>query len=492
MTPPRGFIRGLRAVGVVGLAGFMLACGSKSSPPTDLPLCADTGIPELERTPLVVPRQARALDAVDVRTQLEAIPGLTVLDERQLEGARFFTLDFAQPTDHSQPEGEHFSQRLTLLHRAPEAPMVLETQGEALSAEPLVTEPTRLLGGNQLSVEHRFHGTSRPASGDWTRLTAEQAAADVHEVVEAFKPLYPGRWLSTGLFEGGTAALIHRSLYPDDVFATLPYALWHSTGLEDARPAQYLTRVGSDACRLRLQALQRSALERRGELLPLVDGLSGAGTHFSVLGEDKALEFAVVELPFRFWQRYGLGAWTCDNLPDPSAPAAQLFAFVNEVGALAAAFSDEGLQARAPLDYRFATQLGSPAYSEEPPLRPLLHYPGEHGVALLPPTGVEKPFDGQLMARVEAWMSSGATRILAVHGELDPWVASAFDANPCADSYRLIASGGVGVYGTLEALSEPARSFVFGKLTEWAGSPVTATSKPGAPESLDPERSRGH
>ena len=475
------------------LLGLLSACGKTAPTPAGIPACADPGIPELTRTPQALPPRVHVLDAVDLRTQLEAIPGLSVLDEQQVDGFRLFALDFEQPADHSQPDGEHFKQRLMLFHSASDAPMVLDTEGEEISTEPIAAEPVYLLGGNQITVEHRFYGTSRPASGDWKLLTLEQASADVHRVVETFKPLYPGRWLSTGVFKGGTSALLHRYLYPDDVVATLPYSLWHSTGLEDPRPASHLARVGSDACRLRLQALQRSILERREELLPLVDALSKDGAHFTVLGDDKALEFSAVELSFRFWQRYGLGTWTCDNLPDPSAPAADLLAFVNDAGALSLAFSDEGLEAEAPLHYQFATQLGSPAYPEEP-LRPLLRYPGEHGAARFPPTTVDKTFDGQLMARVEAWMSTDATRILAVHGELDPWGASAFDANPCMDSYRLIASGGIGYYGTLAALAEPARGFVFDKLAEWAGSPVKATWAPVDPRlrAPGPAPSRSH
>ncbi|MET8566689.1 hypothetical protein [Streptomyces sp. NPDC004783] len=40
-----------------------------------------------------------------------------------------------------------------------------------------------MLGGNQIGVEHRFFGTSRPAAPGLTRLTIRQAADDQHRVV---------------------------------------------------------------------------------------------------------------------------------------------------------------------------------------------------------------------------------------------------------------------------------------------------------------------
>ncbi|WNG39049.1 hypothetical protein F0U61_39305 [Archangium violaceum] len=468
-------MKGIWLRSVVGLLGAALLPACDKTPPPEIPVCSEPGIPELEPQTQVRPGPVRSLAAVDIRTQLESIPGLTVLDEVQVDGFRFFTLDFEQPADHLNPQGERFLQRMTLFHSAVDAPMVMDTEGEAIFAEPIAAEPVYLLGANQITVEHRFFGTSRPASGDWKLLTIEQASADFHRVVETFKPIYGARWLSTGVFKGGTAAILHRYFYPDDVYATVPYALQHSQGLEDERPGHRLSQLGDQACRQRLEELQRAALERREELLPLVNAMASEGTRFDTLGPDRALEFAVVELPFNFWQRYGLEVWDCSNLPAPTLSAQELFNFVLDVGGLAYAFSDEGLETDAPLRYQYATQFGSPHYPEEH-LRPLLRYPGEHEVTRFPPTGVEKRFEGQLMKRVEEWMRTDAQRMLLVHGTLDPWTASTFDVNVCKGAYRLVVPDSNGFYGVLGELNEPARGFVFSKLSEWAGVPVREPS----------------
>ncbi len=466
----------LRLLAAPLLVALLPACGEKPKPPEMPAVCAAPGIPGFERS-VAGPARAASLQApADLHAFLRSSPGLTVLEEREVDGFRFFILDFEQPADHARPDGERFLQRMTLFHRSAEAPMVIDTEGQALFAEPIAAEPVYMLGGNQITVEHRFYGSSRPASGDWKLLTIEQASADFHRVVETLKPYYRGRWLSTGVFKGGTAAILHRYLYPDDVYATLPYALQHSSGLEDPRPAEHLARVGEDACRVRLTALQSSALERREELVPMLDELAADGLHFNTLGADKALEFTVVEMPFFFWQRAGLSPWTCAALPDPSAPAADLFSFVADVGGVFR-FADELLQDEMSLRYQYATQFGAPQLREDP-LSALLRYPGARAPARFPPAGVDKSFDAQLMERAAEWMRTDAARVLLVHGDLDPWASSTFDTNPCKDSYRLIASGSVGFYGELGDLTGEARTFVFDKLAQWGGVPVTDTPFP--------------
>ncbi|MBN1273176.1 MAG: hypothetical protein JXB26_12995 [Candidatus Aminicenantes bacterium] len=70
-----------------------------------------------------------------------------------------------------------------------------------------------MLGANQIYVGHRFMGKSRPAIMDWQYLTAEQAAADFHRVVDLFKKIYSGKWLSFGSSKNGSTALFHKRFY---------------------------------------------------------------------------------------------------------------------------------------------------------------------------------------------------------------------------------------------------------------------------------------
>ncbi|WP_366935083.1 hypothetical protein [Pyxidicoccus fallax] len=338
------------------------------------------------------PLASGTAEAVDIRVRLESIPGLTILSDTEENGFRFFILDYEQPVDHRHPAGARFQQRLSLMHRSTSAPMVLDTEGAELFAEPVPSEPADLLQGNQLAVEHRFFGTSRPESLDWSKLTVWQAAADAHRVAEAFKPLYRGRWLSTGVFKGGTAALTHRFFFPGDVVATVPYSAHHARGLTDERHARFLrTQAGDAACREKLEAVQRAALTRREALRPFVEALAEQGFTFDVLGADRALEFAVVELPFGFWEFYGF-YWSCDDIPAPDVSDAELFGFISFVAAPEFVHSDQALEASAPLYYQRATQLGGPGYPQAH-LWPLLRYPGQDVATRYPPYGVPKHYE---------------------------------------------------------------------------------------------------
>ncbi|MFP2928963.1 hypothetical protein ACLESO_27945 [Pyxidicoccus sp. 3LG] len=456
---------GRRMVGGV-LTVWLVACGGTS---------------ELEVPAEGLARQEAEAREVDIRVQLESIPGITILSDTWAGDFRFFILDYDQPVDHLRPWGARFQQRMSLMHRSSSAPMVLDTEGATLFAEPIPSEPADLLRANQLTVEHRYFGTSRPASLDWSRLNVWQAATDIHRVAEAFKPLYRGRWLSTGVFKGGTSALLHRFFYPGDVRATVPYVAHHSRGLTDARHARFLrTQVGDAVCRQKLEAVQQAALSRREALLPFVEALGAQGFTFDVLGADRAFEFAVVELSFRFWEFYSF-QWTCDDIPAADVSDEELFAYVSFVSSLEYVFSDQALEGEAPFYYQSATQLGGLGFPEAH-LRPLLRYPGEHVATRFPPYGVAKHYEPWTLALVEAWTRYEAKRVLLVYGDLSPWSASAFDVSARNDSYRVMASGTIGFFGTLSLLPEPERGFLLGRLSEWAGVPVQLPEATGALE----------
>jgi hypothetical protein len=50
-------------------------------------------------------------------------------------------------------------------------------------------ELTRLLGANQIIVEHRFFGKSVPSPVNWADLTVRQSADDLHAVVMALRAI---------------------------------------------------------------------------------------------------------------------------------------------------------------------------------------------------------------------------------------------------------------------------------------------------------------
>nr|AYM53914.1 lipoprotein [Corallococcus coralloides] len=458
------------------LAALLLtqACGG------EVPATPEPFVPE------ATARTTDRLESEDILTQLQSIPGLYVLGERfsPFPGTRFFDLAFQLPADHRHPDGEQFSLYATLLHRSVEAPMVLYSGGYMLSTRPSQTEPTALLGGNQLSLEHRFFGSSRPFSNDGSLLRIEQVAGDYHRVIQALKPLYSGRWMTTGGSKGGKTAVYHRSLYPDDVDATVAYVAPNTRGLHDVSYALFLNRVGSEDCRARLRAFQREALRRREELRPHLDALSAAtGYGFNVLGPDRTLEFGIVELPFYFWQ-YGDASW-CETIPAPGASSDELFAFLDGVDDLIYTYADELLDAYAGYYHQAATELGWPHYPTLH-LHHLLRYPGQNvpQVYLTFPVGARYNPLPTLRASHSTW--SRGERMMFVDGENDPWSAAPFAVRERNDSFRFVVPDANHGNARILRLPEPERTLALERLFSWMGvSQQTPAARGAAPVWVD-------
>lgn len=423
--------------------------------------------PRAESAPMVSLAQAQDVDT-DLLVALRSIPGLTVVREgpSRFPGTRFFVLSYDQPADHKHPEGQRFQQRLTLLHRSTQAPVVLASTGYGIGTNAGQTEPTALLQANQLLVEHRFFGPSTPSPANWEHLTLQQAAADHHRIVSAFKSLYDGKWVSTGASKGGMTSVYHRALYPNDVDATVAYVTPSSHGPQDPRYVQFLSRVGDAACRERLQDFQRDMLSRREELVPQVaTSIAAQGLTYEHIGVDRGFEFMVLELPFSFWQ-YG-DPETCPAIPAPGAPAEEVLAALEGIVGYFY-LSDGSLNYYAAYNFQAGTQLGS-YRTDERHLRGLLKYPRQYTPASQVPFSIESyGFDHGAMPRIEAWVKSRGERILFVYGQLDPWSTNAFDVRERNDSYRFFVPGGN--HGSfIFRLPEAERAVALERLSAWAG-----------------------
>ena len=114
--------------------------------------------------------------------------------------------------------------------------MILATSG--YSARPgYLSELAESREVNQLQVAHRFMPGAEPASEAWEYLTIQQSAADLHQIVELFKQIYDGVWISFGGSKNGMAALFHRRFYPEDVEATI--ALYAEEYIRVFEPVYY-------------------------------------------------------------------------------------------------------------------------------------------------------------------------------------------------------------------------------------------------------------
>lgn len=362
----------------------------------------------------------------DLLARLQRVPGLQVTEKTTTAaGYRFFHLQYEQPVDHEAPQGPRFLQRATLLHRALDAPTVVTTSGYFVTLRDAFSEVTRSVAGNQLNLEHRYFEPSRPSPADWSHLNIRQAAGDHHRVITALRAIYKrGRWLSTGGSKGGMASVFHRRFYPDDVDGTVAYVAPLLSAPPDARYDAFIDRVGERAsdptCGRRLRAYQRQALARGAALSQRATAL--ANLTFSLLTPAIAVEHALLELPFYFWQ-YG-DERACANIPAAGASDDDLFKFLNSTHPLLE-FSDGDITAYRPYYYQSGTEEGYPAF-DEAPLRDLLRAPGTYVPQTYLPKELPARFDPAPMADISRFVTREARHILFIYGENDPWSAAPF------------------------------------------------------------------
>jgi hypothetical protein len=430
-----------------------------------------------------VPAQAAAPDILD---QLRAVPGLTVVSEQPAPaGFRFFMLTYRQPADHLNPQGATFEQRLQLLHRGTDRPMVLHTTGYNMPEFAFRSEPTRILDANQISVEQRFFLPSRPEPADWSKLTIWQAATDHHKIINALKPIYGANWISTGASKGGMTSVYHRRFYPGDLSGVIAYVAPNDViNRSDEAYDQFFDAVGTDAsCRTALNNFQREAFNRRTELVTMYESFAAANnlSFDQVFGTaDRAFEFAVLDTRWAFWQFFLHS--DCASVPPTTASTQQIFDFIDLVAGWSF-YADQGILPFEPYFYQAATQLGWPQLKFKY-VRDLFRYPGLYNEANSSlPADLRSPHDDWPMKDIDHWVSKDASQMLFIYGANDPWGAEAFHPSS-HDSYTYTAPG-FNHGSTIARLTPTDSAAATATLKRWAGLP-SATSL-SADQSFVPE-----
>jgi hypothetical protein len=393
--------------------------------------------------------------------KLRALPGVHEVTQ-PYDGV--FELAVDQPVDHDHPEGEHFLQHVHILHRGADRPVVLGTEGYWLAAYP--EEPTELVGANQVSVEYRYNGASVPASGDYRFLTGKQGAADHHRIVELLRPLYPKRWINTGVSKGGVSALVHRRYYPDDVVATVAYSAPFMFGAPDNAYLAFWDRVPA-SCRTRIQALQRELLRRR-EVMELRLRDYGVDQNAPFTGASIAAywDTLVVHWPWYMFQYDNPG--DCILVPDTSASDEVLFAYIAIEGVSYGAVRGPAEAAKfAPFFRQSYREIGFPKYPTEhladllsPGSRPDLWNPTDAALA------DAAPLDTTVSREVRDWVQDKGERILVVYGTLDPWAQGAVTPRG-ADTFRFDVAG-ANHGASISGLPNDDRTMLKAKLRAWA------------------------
>lgn len=423
--------------------------------------------------------------STDIKDRILAIPGMSLIEEKPYAGYRYFVLNYTQPVDHRHPSKGTFQQRITLLHKDTSRPTVFYTSGYNVSTSPSRSEPTRIVDGNQVSLEYRFFTPSRPEPADWSKLDIWQAASDQHRVFTALKRIYSKNWLTTGGSKGGMTATYFERFYPKDMDGVVAYVAPNDVvNKEDSAYDRFFATVGTKECRDRLAGVQREALVRREPLEEKYARYAADnGYTFTTVGTlDKAYEAVVMDYVWAFWQ-YSLLA-DCDAIPADAKNATDqaIWDSVDGISGFSA-YADQGLANYTPYYYQAGTQLGSPDI-KQPWLGKLSRY-GYQPPRTFVPRSIPMRFQPSAMPDVDSWVKHHASHMLYVYGQNDPWGAERFRLGAGArDSYVFTVAGGN--HGSNVAGLAPAENATAtAAILRWAGvAPAAVQADPAKAKPL--------
>ncbi|MCR8574351.1 S28 family serine protease [Streptomyces sp. Isolate_219] len=420
----------------------------------------------------------------DIKDRILAIPGMSLVEEKPVDGYRYFVLNYTQPVDHRHPSKGTFQQRLTLLHKSVDRPTVFFTSGYNVSTTPSRSEPTKIIDGNQVSMEYRYFTPSRPTPTDWKKLDIRQAANDQHRIFRALNRIYDKNWIDTGGSKGGMTATYYRRFFPDDMNGTVAYVAPNDVRNDaDAAYDRFFRTVGTAECRTALTAIEREALLRRGEMVKrFQDWADKEKQTFTKVGNaDRAYEVMVTDLVFGFWQYQPAGT-ACAEVPEPTVSTDELWKWMDKVGGFDS-YTDQGMEPYTPYYYQAGTQLGEPGY-RYPQLAGLLKYPGINNSRSFVPKDIPMHFDKRAMPDIDRWVRHRAHRMMFVNGQYDPWSSEHFEVgkNGARDSYVFTVPGGN--HGSnIAKLKEADRTKATAELLDWAG----VQAPEGKPAPLAPD-----
>lgn len=377
----------------------------------------------------------------DIAVALGKMPFLLEAGEVPCEeGARCFEGALEVPLHMDEPLGEQLSLAFRLVHKRCDAPTVLTTHGYDLGLWH-GTELSYLYDTNSMFLEHRYQGQSIPATADWdfSALTIENGAHDVHLAVGAIGRLYSGPLITTGASKSGQTALYHRFIYPNDVDGTVPYVAPISLAARDTRYMDYLEGVGDSECRERLRQLQIAMLtERRTEIISAIAGGRTLDPE-SLEPYEEWLEGNAGSAEWAFWQYNGV--WACENIPSALDSVNDIVSFLDALrsGALPAEDDPEALEpealSRLALLYEWATEQGFAQQVAPAVLEHFAHerqtFPErlEEQLGLIAPT-----FDPSINRALLDWVREEATGMVLIYGENDPWSGGRVEAGPAVKS----------------------------------------------------------
>ncbi len=369
-----------------------------------------------------------------------------------------------EPLDHQNPNSGFFKHYIYISHSNYKSPTVLVTEG--YNARPQTYELSKILKANQVQVEYRFYGKSRPDTIPWQYLKNDQAIEDYHQLLKKLKLLYANKWISTGISKGGETVLIYKSKYPNDVDVAVPYVAPLINTQEDIRTENHINTVGSDVCRNKITKFQRQVLKNRDSVLMEISAYAKKRKmQFTELTTEEALEYAVLEFPFSFWQWGG----NCDEIPLDGTTAKKQFDYINKIVGIGF-YNDKTYEELLPSYYQHMIELGYYGFDTKPikDLLQAVHHPSNKRFA---PLNVDLTYDPNYIKKVRNFVENKGNRILYVYGEYDTWGACAPSPKLNVDALKMVLKKG-SHKTRIKDFSTIDQQIIFDKLQEWLGEDI--------------------
>ena len=374
-----------------------------------------------------------------------------------------FEIKYKELLDHNNPSAGTFEHRIFLSHVSKKKPMLIVTEG--YTARQRTYELAKILNSNQLIVEYRFYGASRPDKIQWKYLTNDQAMEDLHRLKKIFKKFYRKEWVSTGISKGGTTTMIYKYKYPKDVCVAVPYVGPIAYAQEDKRTDEHQRTMGTEACRKKIIAFQRMTLKHRDELIPLIKDYAKEKSQTFSIGEEVVLEYATLEFPFSFWQ---WGA-DCDQIPTAGATAKEIFDYIESIVSWNF-YSDKTIDYFRPAFYQFVTENGYYGFVTEN-VKDLLVAVKNPTNLLFAPKDADLTFKPYLKP-VGDYLIKKGKRVLYIYGGLDTWGACGITPNPDVDALNMTLA--TGSHTTrISSFSKADQAKIYKKLDKWLRAKVT-------------------
>lgn len=411
------------------------------------------------------PSLFKDIEPDSLKTRIERLP--TIHNVTRLESKHFkdkFVLTIEQPISHKDPSLGKFMQRVFVMHVGLDRPTVLVTEGygAGYASNPNYREElSKLFNTNIIFVEHRYFLESTPENKDWTYLTAENSAYDLHNVTMIFREIYKKKWIATGISKGGQTALIYRAFFPDDVHITVPYVAPLCRGAEDGRHEPFIANfVGTPEQRAKILSFQKEILKRRGTLQPIFDALCAEKKYEFNLPLEEIYDYSVLEFPFALWQ---WGSNT-DEIPDLNSDDKKVFDYWMKISS-----PDYFVKESSTTSFfiQAAKELGYYGYDTKP-YEGLLKVKSTKNYLskIFLPQNEKFKFSKKLSKKLEKFVATTNSNMIFIYGEYDPW--SAVKINEPNSSNIVVFIDPAGSHrARISTLPEESRQRVITLLDRW-------------------------